>query len=401
MKRGVWHQLGDKSQKIAIELLEQSVGVGVIISSRDLTKNNASDYASKYRNLGASVLLDQQFHVPGFTNKHMSSYGTDKFRRTISSLNKISDSELKELAVILRTHHSDLGADALIAPAVVYEAGRDDIVRTNTRLFSISKQVGDELGIPTYATVIVGHSATSSDKTIETILSDATALDCSGWYFGYEFGAQGQRIPNDKEQIYRFLRTGLTLACTGKPIIHCYSGPMALLSLSFGATGAAVGHAQNTWQFTRERWKVTTKRTGGNNDAPPRFFSTTLWGTIIYPDELTQLSPSLVSQVYTPSNYSPSTFASSIPWERWEANKHFLKQIATVVSSMAVNTDPRVCATSALNRLTKAEQLHRNIIDEGIHLKDGTNSYQSNWKAALEMLLANHSNDFEYLELLN
>lgn len=62
MKRGVWHQFGDRSQKLALEQLEQGVGVGVVISPRDLAQNKAIEYAPQYRAAGGDVLYDPQFY---------------------------------------------------------------------------------------------------------------------------------------------------------------------------------------------------------------------------------------------------------------------------------------------------------------------------------------------------
>ncbi len=398
MNRGVWHQFGDRSQKIAIEQLEASIGVGVIISPRDLARHKAIEYAQIYHDLGASVLIDQQFHVPSFTNKKLNSYETEKYRNTVSSLNKISANDLNELATILRIQHSDLSADGIIAPAVVYEAARSDIVQLNSILFSMAKQVGDDLGIPTYASIILGRSANTSEQVMQKVLSQATALNSDGWYFGFEFG--GQRIPKDREQVFRCLSAGLTLACTGKPVLHSYSGPMTLLSFGFGATGTAIGHSQNLWQFTRSRWQSSSGN-GGGGDAPPRFFSTKLWGTVIYPDELIQIPQNIRAQIYTPSQYSPPSISSSpIPWNRWESNKHLLNQIGSEITQIAAHNEPKICAQRAIDQLSNAASLHAQIEKVGVFLKDDTNSYQANWKEAIEQLLINHSDDFEYLELL-
>ncbi len=82
-----------------------------------------------------------------------------------------------------------------------------------------------------------------SESTLYSLLSYATALNSDGWYFGYEFNQN--RIPSNYEDILRFGSALLTLACTGKPVLHSFAGPLALLSLDFGATGEAIGHSQN------------------------------------------------------------------------------------------------------------------------------------------------------------
>ncbi len=399
MKRGPWHQFGDRSQRLALEQLEHGSGVGVIISPRDLSFGNAADYAPQYRALGADVLIDQQFYVPDSTVGKLSSYPISEYRDSISKLHKISDKHVAALASELHTVNAQLETVAVIAPAVIYQAGRPDIVDLNARLFEAAKSVGNELGVPTYATVVVGRSVTTSDVITAATLSDATSLNADGWYFGFEFDEA--RIPTIHTLVLRCCVAGLTLACTGKPVLHAYAGPMGLLSLGFGTTGVGVGHSQNLWQFTVERW-YPSEGQGGGGDAPPRFFSRALWGTIIYEDEFALLSPKLRERVFTPSPFSQSVspMPPYLPWSRWDANKHLVNAICSTVSDLALEPDPRNNVVSAMGLLAGAVSLHLDIENEGITLADATNAYQLPWKAALESLLAGHAAKFDFLTLL-
>jgi hypothetical protein len=396
MRRGAWHQCGDRSQKLAEEQLQHGAGVGVIISPRDLSRAKALAYAERYRALGAEVLIDHQFYVPAFTNPKLDSYPISRLRAGVSSLNRISDDELTEFANELRIDHQELNADALIAPGVVYEAGRLDIAQLNARLFSAAKHVGDQLNIPTYATIVLGRSVVASDQTITPVLSQATALNSDGWYFAFEF--EEGRVPSARDSVRRCCTTGLTLACTGKPVLHAYAGPLGLLSLGFGATGVGIGHSQNLWKFTRDRWQPPGPQ-GGGGDAPPRFFSAALWGTIIYPDETRPLPAAIRTQVLTPSPFSTQV-SSNLPWERWDSNKHLLYILASTLGGMATVQDPRANARAAIDRLQKAGDLHQLIQQSGIFLTDNTNVYQANWRLALEDLLRDRAGDFDYLDLL-
>ena len=390
MRRGAWHQFGDRSQRLALEQLEQGSGVGVIISPRDLSHSNAQSYAAQYHDLGAEVLIDQQFHVPHFSNKNLASYPTNQCRATASQLHQLTDQELADLARGMEQINAGLATDAVIAPAVVYEAGRPDIGTLNARLFASSKSVGDALGIPTLATVVLGSSVTSADRTVRSILSQATALDADGWYYAFEFGPE--RIPSSRERVLRCCMAGLTLVCTGEPLLHAYAGPMGLLSFGFGATAAAVGHSQNLWHFNRGRWGPTEQQ-GGGGDAPARFFSPPLWGTIVHPDETAQLPQSLRNQVLTNSPFRT-------PWNRWQANKHLVYTICCTIATVASQLDPRECAQTAVSVLSGAVNLHAQIASLGVSLRDQTNTYQANWINALGDLLSNHASDFDYLELL-
>lgn len=395
MKRGVWHQCGDKSQKLVAEQLEAGVGVGVILSPRDVSANGMADYASQYRDLGAEVLVDPQFYVPDFANKNLDTYGLSKFRTAISTLNNISDADVAALADELRLLNEAVGTSAVIAPAILYEAGRPDIVDVNARLFAAAKQVGDSLAVPTLATVGLGRSATASDATAMAALDVATAFNADGWYYAFEF--EEERIPSARETTLRCCTGGLSLALTGRPVLHAYAGPMGLLSFGFGATGAAIGHSQNLWKFTRERWEQSTGG-GGGGDAPARFFSSALWGTIIYPDETRQLTPALWERVLTSTSFC-GPVSSGLPWPRWDANKHLVCALGQALSEVAALTAPREAAQAAIQVLDAAITLHADIRAAGVSLRDNTDRYQQNWRLALSDLLTLRQSDYDYLEL--
>lgn len=394
MERGPWHQMGDRSQKMVVEQLAHQSGVGVVVSPRDLAMHKASEYAAEYHDAAASVLFDPQFHIPNFTNKKFESYPTNDFRTSVSNLNQISDEDLEVLAGALQEENDELETNGIIAPAVVYEAARPDIVNLNQRLFQAARAVGQASGKPTYATVFLGTSVTASQVTIQSVLSNATSLDCDGWYFAFEFPPE--RIPSQQGDIYRCLSCGLALAGTGLPVLHAYAGPLGLLSHGFGATGVAVGHSQNLWRFSRERWETPTG-SGGGGDAPPRFFSSVLWGTIIFPDETQQLSEDLRQRILTHSPFSDPLIPGG--WSRWDANKHLIWMLCSSIGAISSVENARTAAQSAITTLENAVDLHEQIEEELIDLRDDTSAYQENWKVATEQLLSNHDDDFDYLEM--
>lgn len=396
MRRGPWHQFGDRSQKMVEEQLDHGVGVGVILSPRDLSRDNAISYSEGYHDRGAHVLIDQQFYVPDFSNKQLASYPTNQFRTTVSQLNQISEADLDALSNALRDIHRDVHADGIIAPAVVYEASRPDILKLNSQLFDAARRAADELSLPTYATIVLGNSVIASQQVIDATLSHATALNSDGWYYAFEFDSE--RIPSSHDAVRRCCMAGLSLACTGKPLLHAYAGPMSLLSLGFGATATAVGHSQVTWKFSRGRWQPPAGQ-GGGGDAPPRYFSRGLWGTIVYPDEMAQLGAPLRDRVTSQSPFS-TPVGSNLPWGRWDANKHLLFVVCSTISELAANEDPRENARSAIDVLNDAITLHNDIASSGLALSDQTNIYQQNWITAMTNLLSDQEADFDYLSLL-
>lgn len=398
MKRGAWHQCGDKSQRLVEEQLEAGHGVGVVLSPRDLKADALAEFAAMYRGLGADVIVDTQFYVPDFSNKNLQTYTISKFRQSVSALHQISEPELSELSAELEAGTRAVHGSAVVAPAVLYEAGRHEIVQLNARLFGAAKSVGDALGVPTYATIGLAKSVTGATKTVTDALNAATALPADGWYYAFEF--EDERIPSARDAVYRCCEAGLTLAATAKPVLHAYGGPMGLLSFGFGASGVGIGHSQNLWKFTRDRWEPPAPP-GKRKPPPPRFFSQSLWGTIVYPDESVQLSATLRAAVLAPSTPFCGPVHATPPrsWSSWDAKKHMLCVQAQTFASLAKSKTARAAATAAGKQLKEAVALHARIKNARLKLKDNTNAYQENWRLALSDLLKHRSADFDYMEL--
>ncbi len=398
MKRGAWHQCGDRSQKLVLEQLEAGHGVGVILSPRDLTRSRAIEYAAQYRELGAPVLFDSQFYVPDFSNDNLETYGLSKFRASMGALGQIGDGGLNELTKELETLGRELGVSAIVAPAAMYEAGRADIAALNMRLFDAAKRAGNGLGVPTLATVTLAQSATNGDSTVRAAVEAATSMAADGWYYAFEF--KEERIPSSRDAVRRCCDAGLSLALTGRPILHAYAGPMCLLSYGFGATGVGIGHSQNLWRFTRQRWEPVVRQ-GGGGDAPARFFSKELWGTLVYPDETQLMSAALRAQILTPTAFcAPVVATPPTAWPRWDAGKHLVCSLAEVSAELVEDATARVSAQRASQRLEGAVALYGQIRDGGVQVKDGADAYQLNWRLALGDVLSDRATDYEYLELL-
>ena len=399
MNRGAWHQCGDRSQKLVVEQLEAGRGVGVILSPRDLTHNKAIEYAAQYADLQAQVLIDPQFYVPDFSNDNLDTYGLSQFRTNLATLWQVTDDQLAALTTELATLGGKLGVSGVIAPAAMYEAGRPDIVELNGRLFAAAKNAGDALGVPTLASVTLARSVTRSDSTVAAAVNAATALIADGWYYAFEF--EEERLPSSREAVRRCCDAGLSLALTGRPLLHAYAGPMGLLSYGFGATAVGIGHSQNLWKFTRQRWETQAGVQGGGGDAPARFFSKALWGTVVYPDETQAMSMAIRTQVLTATSFCEAVMATpSTAWPRWEAGKHLVCALAETFAELAALPTARASADAAIQRLASAVTLYGQIRQTVLQLKDSSDAYQENWRLAVADVVSNRSADYDYLELI-
>jgi len=398
MKQGAWHQFGDRSQKLALEQLQDGCGVGAIVSPRDLAFDKAKEYAPKYHETGAEVLIDQQFFLPESDVGKLRQWPCFNHRGRTSSLAGLSQGAIDALATSLEEENRGLKCAAILAPAVTYAAGRRDIAELNSRLFSAARKAGDTIGVPTLATVFLGDSAAASYETITEALSAATSLGASGWYFAFQFG--DARLPADDGEILRYCAAALKLAATGLPVLHGYAGPIAPVSLATGATGVGVCHSQNTWGFSPSRWKDQSGG-GGGGDAPPRFFSPRLWGTIVYPDEFARLPEELLKQIVVHSAHSSavSIRPPRAKWSRWDANKHLVATVCAESDALSQKSlSERVSWVVTL--LEGATSLHSEIARLGVELNDHTADYQQPWLDAVRRAGTVFKDEYEVVSLL-
>ena len=400
MRRGVWHQFGDRSQRLALEQLENGNGVGVIMSPRDLSLERAREYAPQYAVYGAEVLLDPQFFLPEADVGLLPSWPTKDYRASVSALNALSDQEIGLLASVLESVNRDLNTSAVISPAVLYQAGRSDIQDLNARLFRAANMAADAIGVPVLGSAVLARSATSSLNTLEASLSAATSLPADGWYYAFEFNPA--RIPHDLDEVYRFCYGALKLACSGKPVLHGYVGPLGLLSLATGATGIGIGHSQNLWGFSPERWQPSSG-TGGGGNAPPRYFSSELWGTLVYPDEFARIESDVLSQVVSQTQYSDQVSVNEpfLSWSRWDANKHLVASIGRTLTDLMQERSIRALISACRSRLQASIAVHSQISSAGIELADETARYQAAWDAALARVETENGDDLDLIELMS
>jgi len=400
MQRGPWHQCAFNSQTLVDEQLQAGIGVGAILSARDLKLQHAAHYAARYRGHGADVLLDSQFYVPDFTNTRLGSYSLNSHRASISALHQLTNVQLGSLAQSLRNDISQIPVTAVLAPAVLYDSDSNELLDLNSRLFSVAKSIGDDVGVPTYATVFLGIAATATTESTMRVLGSATSLNADGWYFGFEFPSE--RLPSSRDRVARCCAAGLTLACTGRPVLHAYAGPMSILSYGFGANGSAISHTRNAWHFNRARFGAPAPGGGGPGGVPPsRFFSAALWGTFVYPDELALMPPAVRPIVLTHSPHSGACGQNPpLAWNNHDSRKHAVRIISDGASALAQFATPRLAANEAVARLQNACSLHAQVSQAGVALRDETASYQGNWASALSDCLTANAEDYSYLEML-
>jgi hypothetical protein len=393
MRRGVWHQLGFNTQIVVKDFLQ--AGVGVIVSPKDLAHDKAIEHASQYKSDGADVLLDPQFYVPEYSAGKVGTYPTAAFRQSITTLGAVTERDLDGLARALEDENRKFGTSAVIAPALPYEAARPDIVALNSKLFRAAKKAGEAIGVPTYGTVAISQTL-SNMELVEKTLSGATAEEADGWYSTFEF--KEERLPTDADDVFRFANASLTLACTGAPVLHAFAGPLSLLSFGSGATGTAVSFWQNLWGFNRERWKESADQQGGGGNAPPRYFSAPLWGTIVYPDETLLVDRELRREIMQATSFSGPT-ERDLAWDKWESYRHLLLCVANNVTDIAAAATAKAAMEMAAARLEGAVNLHRRI-ERNVALRDNTSKYQPVWLEVARRMLAEKAQDYEYFELV-
>lgn len=395
MKKGVWHQCGHQSQNIVADQLAVENGVGAILSVVNVSRKRAGEIASDYRKAGADILLDLQVYNPGFENANLQDYELAEARQSTGALGGLSKRDLARLSKQIQILNSEVKASAVLAPAIVYQPERQDIVAINEQLFEAGKAAADAMGLPIYATVVLGEAFSKSPELAEVALSRATTLSANGWYFSIENNTDP--IPSDDDFVSLFLNSTLSLACTGLPVMSAFSGPASLLAASVGASAVGIGHWKNLWQFKSERFEIP-ERTGATTPAP-RYFSSHLWSTIVLPDETGNIGDALWTRLQSASPFAPKSPIDG-SWSLRASHNHLLSVIGTQISSRMAAASVKVIAGQAVTDLVAAARAHAVVERKLGALRDPANRHQHVWAGALTRILAQRENDFDYLDLL-
>lgn len=402
MRHGVWHQLGDRGQKIAEEQLQHGNGVGVVLSPRDLSADNAKAYSESYRSLGAEVLFDPQFYIP---ENHSGQQGTyeelSEFRVSASKLIDNSHVELRKLETALKLMSQRYGCTGIVAPAVALEAGRPDSLQVNLSLLAVAKSAANAMSLPVYGVVPVGRSLLNSDLELASVVARMTARRVDGWIFMADSGVDGYCV--DENCLKAIATSILRLAQTGVPVMHGCAGPLSLLSICFGATAVGLAHSKNMWRLPLARF-LPPDPSGGGGAAPPRVFSKNLWSSFVFPEELQPLPKELRERVITNSKWvsidpkDDNYFVAQV--SKWDTNKHLIYMIGSVVSELQSVRNPRKIALQVLDILQEAKSLHAEIASV-VAVKDGANLHTTCWRQVLSEILESKASDYQYLELIS
>lgn len=398
--RGVWHQLVDRSQKVAAEQIGHENGVGCIISPRDIKQDGAVKYAQNYASSGAAVLFDPQYHMPGFTNPKLGSYATEAQRLTVTKLLAITPSGVADLVASLESENAALGTSAVISPAVLFEAGRADLVDLNETLHGAGCAAASRLGKPVVATAFFSEACLRSPASLSGALAMLTKIAPDGYYVAFEFG--GGDLCTDAACLAGAAQVLLTLATSGRPVLHGYAGPHALLGVAFGASSVGLAHFKTAWHFKRTRFQAA-KKSGGGGDAPSRTFSRAMWGAMIHPDETALLSAALFAKLAEKTPFSAPP--APAPWDKWTSYKHLLYILGTEVSKVLAVPTVRGRAVHVQGLLGAAAKHGAAFRAElgalGVQPKPDTDpSYQLPWANAVAVALAARSDDYDLLDLI-
>ncbi len=408
---GAWHQLGAGTHEIAYELLQDNIGEGAIFSHKDLEFRLARGSAHGINTLGKGVLWDPQFFDPEHKPKHSLTYPTQEFRCTEEELIGLSETGKSTLSSALEQVNRDLHCRAVLAPALLYQAGSTKIQAVNRMLFACAKRAGDAIGVPTLASIPFGHSTCVDDSGITAVLNAATSLPADGWYVVFEFS--GENYPRKKAEVIRCANACIGLAAVRPNLIFGYGGHLSLPVMAWGAAGAGIGHQKTLWQFLRRRFedddseqaKAELKKGGGGKKQIPHFFSSSLWQRLIYTTEVESvltLPSSFHSKILVPTDYSPAIQPGQPfkPWDLEQSHKHMLTAWANAITHLSAIPCLSSRNEEAVRQMNEQLKLLEELEPHGISFKSSFKAkHLDMWKDVSTELRTRRSSDFEWAEL--
>lgn len=409
MIKGLWHQLGYGTENLVLALLQDNVGQGGILSPIDLDFRQSQGTALGFQQAGKGVLWDPQFYDPPLINARSAGYPTHQFRLPVEALSILDLAGQDGLTRALEMVNRSLRSSAVIAPAVIYEAGSPHLWGINQMLFRCAKKAGDHLGIPTLASIPIGSSVSVSEPETLNILGAATALPSDGWYILFEFDRDP--VPVSSGRLARCASSCLSLAGTERPILFGFSGLMSLPVMAWGASAVGFGHAATLHQFKGRHFNLRTRlqqaadrRNGKGGGGPEslRFFSSGLWTGLACPDETSPLAllEELFRKVMIPSPYSQTVMddPSTAEWSLDEAHMHYAWHIHQQVEAL-LEIPALIDRANQVKTLIDGQiELWGEVQSRGIAIRQGFHlGYWTAWKDAIQNALRDQKADYDWL----
>ena len=358
-------QFGHGMMGLSKDLIKSWNGGTVILSPRDLTKQQFDKFSNDVNLLNGKVVVDPQFYMPHANHDRLTSHSfwPNDYNTALFDPNEIS----RMLSVLKEEYNDPYDTPFFIVPSAYASEINEDWYEYNNLIIEEAQRLG--ISQPIYSTLCLSHEALRSEDQVHDCLEYLETWETDGCYVVVE-PPNHNYLVEDPVWLVNLLDLCTGLKRLGKKVLLGYANHQ-LLCLSLAKIDAI---ASGTWLNVRSFNK------GKFNVAPDSISRRSSWYyspqalseyQIAFLDIAKKLG--VLNELKTDPSYGSihsdqlfsGTEPSSVNYREPDAFKHYLKCLKSQVESSVKATYEDTKETLEI-QLRTAEMLTTNLNQRGV-----------------------------------
>jgi len=249
-------QLGHNMMSLCKDLLQQWGHGTVVLSPRDLKKDQLFRFTQEISSLHGQTLLDPQFYDPRADHKRLvkHSYWPDDYSTAFLG----NPEFVQNLLHVIGTYNTQLGTKAYIVPGLYCERVEDDWCAVQESVLTAAAALfPDQRRL---ATLCLSAETVRFEEQVEILLARAEDWDVDGYYVVAEH-PNNRYLVEDPLWLANLLILCSGLKLQGREVIVGYSGHQMLCLAAANVDAIASGAWLNVRSFSMGRFAQTTSET--------------------------------------------------------------------------------------------------------------------------------------------
>jgi len=242
-------QFGHGMMSHSKELIKKWNGGTVILSPRDLTREQILTFSKDVRKIGGQILLDPQFYDPRANHHRLINH--DFWPSTYDTKIFMEDGAV-ELLLALKELNTLSSTESYIVPGIIFEESKPEWFLAQDLLVKRAVDVFDDKG--SLATIALSANIVRNETTLEQILALTESWPVDGYYVVAEHPT-GQYLVEDPIWLSNLLIFLAGLKLQGKKVVLGYANHQLLISAIANVDAIASGIWLNVRSFSTKKFQ--------------------------------------------------------------------------------------------------------------------------------------------------
>ena len=234
-----------------VELLDDNVAEGVILSPRDLTLKQLMDVAQNTNGANKAVLFDPQCYIRDADHVRLTQHNYWKIFKKTATNNILTSNGAAQIIAPLHAYNIALETEAVLLPGLMADAVTSDWLNLHRNIATEGVRLITDR--PVFSTIALSTDATADESQIEAIVEEAARWNVSGFYVV----AQAEKyLVEDINWLANLLILTSGLKLLGKKVIVGYSNHQSLCLAAANVDAIASGTWLNVRAFDPSKFYI-------------------------------------------------------------------------------------------------------------------------------------------------